>query len=610
MSHQRANSYVDAAEDPDSCPSPRRVLLAWVDQKEGGGEGERLSPRSAARRRSSHPNSACLLWPYLRPECQDPRVPQWVGNTNALLRGAMVATVFTQDQFGEMLRAFTTLQEGSGRLARVHAGKDALWDSILVVGDLHGQRADLVGAVLGPFLAGQKAAHLLFLGDFVDRGPDGAEVVAIIMLLKILYPSWITLVRGNHEEPSVTQVYGYARELDAKFPREDAGGFPGMGGFGMSPHPLWTASHDAFAHVPVAAVLESHSGKKVFFCHGGLAPPLLESPVEEVVPSIPPLVDACPLIREGTGDDEAGTSERDQQLLNGLLWSDPVDELEPAECEDGMEPNQRGCGWIWAPEATRKFLAINDYEWMCRAHQCIKEGYQWAHDEKVLTVFTASNYCGLSMNLGAVLSITVDESGSIMHELKTHTSDSVAHAIPQSNSASGYFNTPDVPSAGPATRIPSEFSPILLPLDEGSAEEQAARLRGDKAEGKVSEGAPVELMEAALELCGAGGTGARWQYTDDAGTDESADYCFEFRVEGRQVVGGSLEKGAPIEGSRLVVCMLQESVEADGSEIPDLVIVEGENTYRGQIDGDRMKGRWHSAEDGSCGDFALCRIVD
>ncbi len=77
-----------------------------------------------------------------------------------------------------------------------------------VVGDVHGHRAELAAALLDAGLVGEDGdwsggdARLWFLGDFVDRGPDGVGVIDLVMQLAAQAPDSggvVDSLLGNHE---------------------------------------------------------------------------------------------------------------------------------------------------------------------------------------------------------------------------------------------------------------------------------------------------------------------------------------------------------------------------------------------------------------------------
>eukprot|EP01059_Diplonema_ambulator_P037083 TRINITY_DN9621_c0_g1_i1.p1 TRINITY_DN9621_c0_g1~~TRINITY_DN9621_c0_g1_i1.p1 ORF type:complete len:304 (+),score=44.75 TRINITY_DN9621_c0_g1_i1:39-950(+) len=229
---------------------------------------------------------------------------------------------------------------------------------VTVVGDIHGQVHDLLEMLkIGGY---PPDTNYLFLGDFVDRGYYSVETITLLLLYKVKYPNRVTLLRGNHESRQITQVYGFYDECMRKY--------------GSSV--VWTEFTDTFDHIPLTAVIE-----KSFFCtHGGLSPSL------ETIDHIRQL-------------DRHKEVPHDGPMCD-LMWSDPDDETQ----EWGVSP--RGAGYIFGAEVSEKFLQTNGLKLIARAHQLVQEGYKWSHDQRVITVWGAPNYCYRCGNQAAFMEIS------------------------------------------------------------------------------------------------------------------------------------------------------------------------------------------------------------
>ncbi|RRT74501.1 hypothetical protein B296_00004604 [Ensete ventricosum] len=103
----------------------------------------------------------------------------------------------------------------------------------------------------------------------------------------------------------------------------------------------------------------------------------------------------------------------DYGLLCDLLWSDP----DPKN--QGWGESNRGVSVTFGSDKLAEFLEKHDLDLVCRGHQVVEDGYEFFGERKLVTIFSAPNYCGEFDNAGALLSI--DESLCCSFEiLKPH----------------------------------------------------------------------------------------------------------------------------------------------------------------------------------------------
>ncbi len=83
---------------------------------------------------------------------------------------------------------------------------------IFAIGDIHGCFPK-VKYLLKRLPINWKTDILVFLGDYVDRGPESCQVLELMLTLNESYPGQIIFLKGNHEEMFLRYIEGDLPEL-------------------------------------------------------------------------------------------------------------------------------------------------------------------------------------------------------------------------------------------------------------------------------------------------------------------------------------------------------------------------------------------------------------
>ena len=209
---------------------------------------------------------------------------------------------------------------------------------------LQGSEVVFVGDTHGDFEATQlvierhppKEATLVFLGDYVDRGPKSSENLNFLLQLKLDYPDKLFLLMGNHEGRKALRFYpaDFWESLEPEL------------------HELYA---ETLSHLPLAAVAPNG----VIALHGAL-------------PDVPEL--------EDIGQIKLGTDQWYQ-----ITWGDwQEEEGEILEKDAFTGRPQFGQGWF------EKLMARFGKQVLIRSHQ--PGAPQLMYGGRCLTIFTSSAY--------------------------------------------------------------------------------------------------------------------------------------------------------------------------------------------------------------------------
>ncbi|XP_051475775.1 serine/threonine-protein phosphatase with EF-hands 2 isoform X2 [Apus apus] len=340
-------------------------------------------------------------------------------------------------------------------------------EEVTVCGDLHGQLDDLFLIFYKNGLPSPSKSYV-FNGDFVDRGKQSLEILIILFTFLLIYPKEVHLNRGNHEDHMVNLRYGFTKEVMQKYKVHGKkilkmihnvfcwlplatlidqkvliihGGISDTTDLDM----LEKIKRNKFISVLRGkARKESNTNVEIQEINGEskveaepaaneaetslpLQPRPSQAPstanklefsrwvrqtVQEQIEWCRRLVD----ISESEEDEPTYSSmvsltdldgpcwtrqEEWKQILD-ILWSDPMP-------QEGCTVNTvRGGGCYFGPDVTGKILEKYNLQFLIRSHECKQEGYEFCHNRKVLTIFSASNYYEIGSNRGAYVKLGPD----------------------------------------------------------------------------------------------------------------------------------------------------------------------------------------------------------
>ena len=147
-----------------------------------------------------------------------------------------------------------------------------------------------------------------------------------------------------------------------------------------------------FELLPLAVIIDN----KILCVHGGIGS------------SITKLSDISSIKRPIQVVQDVRTHE--QQILLDLLWSEYSDDINELAINEERDITKSGFILKYGKERLNKFLSENNLQLLISSHSWIGEGIKSFNNDKLLTVFSATNYMDKYGNIAGMVYVTKNSS--------------------------------------------------------------------------------------------------------------------------------------------------------------------------------------------------------
>jgi len=235
---------------------------------------------------------------------------------------------------------------------------------VCLFGDFHGSIHTLLRSLLRLCRMGylnsegkiiKEDFYMFFLGDLIDRGLYGPEVLFTVMNLYILNPEKVFIIRGNHEDLEMSEVNGFRNGIMFKFYNEKINYEENL----SNNLKLYKRVVHSWKYLPCAIFLKNNiKDEYIQLCHGGFARDI------------------------GFVNDFINSTDKvqsvDEQLFNDFKWSDYSCSNEKLNIGNVTKKNNFGFdnvdrgpnkGKFYTPELALQYMNLTKINGIIRGHQ-------------------------------------------------------------------------------------------------------------------------------------------------------------------------------------------------------------------------------------------------